>query len=85
MTFEVALQNYAKRTGVALAEHPLTEELRNCDSVDSVTSVLQQVGAFSRFRESNKVTKPIENIVSSLYRISAVTNLDQVVGLVCRT
>jgi hypothetical protein len=85
MAFEAAIQEYAKRTGVALVEHPLTKQLRNCDSVDSITSALQQVGALSRFRESHKVTKPIKNIVSVLYRISTVTNLDQVVGPVCRT
>ena len=85
IAFEAAIQKYAERTGVALAEHPLTAQLRNCDSVDSITSVLQQVGALGRFRESHKVTKPIKNIVSVLYRIFAVTNLDQVVGLVCQT
>ena len=88
--FEAALQDYERQTGVALAEHPLTEQLRNCYSVDSI-SVLQEVGAFSRLRGGHEITKSInksiKNIVPVLYGISAVNNLDQVVrlSLVCRT
>ena len=48
--FETALQDYEKQTGMKLAEHPLAKQLELCDSVESVTTVLQQhVQSFSKF------------------------------------
>ena len=32
------LMDYGKQTGIALAKHPLTEQLQGCDSVESVTA-----------------------------------------------
>jgi hypothetical protein len=57
--FEAALQDYEKKTGIALAEHPLADRLQNCDSVESVTAVLhEQTQAFSEFWGKDKVLKP---------------------------
>jgi len=39
--YESALRAYEKNAGVAFAEHPLALQLQSCDSVESVTSVLQ--------------------------------------------
>src|SRR6267154_195614 len=45
--FEAALEYYRQQTGIKLAEHPLTERLQDCNSVDSVTAVLcEQVQNF---------------------------------------
>ena len=56
-----------------LASHPLAEKLQNCNSVESITAVLQdQAQAFCEFRGDNgKITKSLEGIVSVLYTLSA--------------
>ena len=81
--FEVALQDYEKQTGIALAKHPLAEQLQNCDSVESVTVVLrEQTQAFSEFRGRDKVLKLLKNSVSVLHKLSATADLGQGFGLV---
>ena len=81
--FEAALRDYEKQTGIALAKHPLAEQLQNCDSVESVTAVLrEQTQAFSEFQGKDKVSKPLEKAVSILYTLSATANLGQDIGLV---
>ena len=82
--FEVALQDYEKQTGIALAKHPLAEQLQNCDSVESITAVLRdQTQAFSQFLENDKVLKPLKKVVSVLYKLSATASFGQDIGLVC--
>ena len=81
--FEAALREYEKQTGIALDKHPLAEELQNCDSVESVTTVLRgQTRAFSDFQEEDKVFKPLKNAVSVLYKLSATANFGPDIGLV---
>jgi hypothetical protein len=81
--FEAALKNYEKQTGMALDKHPLAERLQDCDSVDSFTSVLrEQTQAFGEFWGKDKIMKPFKNVVSTLYKLSAVANFGQAIGLV---
>ena len=81
--FEAALRDYEKQTGIALAKHPLAEQLQNCDSVESVTAVLrEQTQAFKEFRGKDKVLKPLKVAVSVLHKLSAAANFGQDVGLV---
>jgi hypothetical protein len=81
--FEAALQDYEKKTGIALAEHPLADRLQNCDSVESVTAVFhEQTQAFSEFRGKDKVLKPLKKAVSILCKLSATANFGQNIGLV---
>ena len=81
--FEAALQDYEKQTGIALAKHPLAEQLQNCDSVDSVTAILrEQTQAFSEFRRRDRIMKLVKNAVSVLHKLSATTNLGYSIGLV---
>ena len=81
--FEAALRDYEKQTGIALAKHPLAEQLQNCDSVESVTAVLrEQTQAFKEFRGNDKVLKPLKMAVSVLHKLSATPNFGQDVGLV---
>ena len=81
--FESALQDYQNQTGNALASHPLAEKLQLCDSVGSVTDVLQdQARAFSEFRGDNgRTARSLKGIVSVLYTLSASI---AVIGLVRR-
>jgi hypothetical protein len=83
--FEAALQDYEKKTGIALAKHPLAEQLQDCDSVESVTAVLHgQTQAFNEeIRGTDKLMKPLKNVLSVLCQLSATANLGQPIGLVC--
>ena len=84
--FEAALLDYEKQTGIALAEHPLTEQLQNCDSVESVNAVLchlcEQTQGFNDFRRKDKVMKSLENAASILYNLSTAADFGQAIGLV---
>jgi hypothetical protein len=81
--FDAALHDYQKKTGIALAEHPLAEQLQDCDSVESITAVFrEQTQAFSEFQRNDQVLKPLEKAVSVLYRLSATANFGQDICLV---
>jgi len=83
--FDAALQDYKAKTGIALGEHPLAEELQNCDSIESVTAVLNsQTEAFNEFQGKDKILKPLKNTLSILNKISAAAKFGQDVGLVRR-
>jgi hypothetical protein len=74
MLFESALQDYEKQTGVALTNHPLAKQLRNCGrSVESVTAVLrEQAQDFCEFPGKDKAMKSLQNIVSVLSRVQDI-------------
>jgi hypothetical protein len=82
--FESALQDYQIQTGTALADHPLAQQLQHCDSIESVTAVLQeQARALGEFRASHgKVMKSLKRVVSLLYTLSASTAIGEAIGLV---
>jgi hypothetical protein len=76
MLFKDSLQEYEKQTDIALAKHPLAERLQHCDSVESVSAVLEeQVCAHSEFPGSERILKSLNSTVSSLYMPSASINL----------
>jgi hypothetical protein len=82
--FESALQDYENQTGIPLASHPLAEQLQNCQSVDFVTTLLQEeTQAFRKFRGRDKIIKSLKNVVSALSSVSAAASLGQAVGMVC--
>ncbi len=81
--FETALQDYERQTGIALAKHPLADQLQNCDSVESITAVLrEQIQASNEFQGRDKFLKPLKSAVSILYKLSASADLGQAIGLV---
>lgn len=76
--FESALRDYEKQTGITLAHHPLAEQLQNCQSVESVTTLLQgQARAFSKFKGSDKIMKSLKSVVS------VIAALGQDINMVC--
>jgi len=81
--FESALQDYVKKTGITLAEHPLAVQLQSCNSVESIDNLVQgQAQAFSNFRESDRIAKSIKMAVSKLITYSAMAFLGDAFGLV---
>ena len=86
LLFRCALEEYEKQTGIDLLKHPLAAQLDLCDSVESVTQVLQErAQAFREFRGgNNKVTTLLRNAVQVLYNLSSTAVLGEGVGPVCR-
>ena len=81
--FEPALQAYEKKAGVSLAQHPLAIKLQNSDSVEAITSLLQdQARAFVDLQGSDKIMKSIKTTVSILSKLSSVASLVDAFGLV---
>lgn len=83
-----ALHDYAKQTGKKLEHHPFTKKLKKCDSVDSITAVLQDyqehAKAFRKFRgDHGKVMRPMKRAVYFLLALSSSTVLGEAVALVC--
>ena len=85
--FQTALEDYEKQTGIELAKHHLAERLQDCNSVESVTDVLrEQAKDFEKFREKDKVLKPLKKVLTVLHIISSVPSvagITQNFGLVC--
>jgi hypothetical protein len=82
--FESALQDYQNQTGTTLPNHPLAEKLQYCNSVESVTALLQeQARPFTEFRGGDdRIMKSLKSVVSVLYTLSASTTLGGAIGLV---
>lgn len=71
MLFQSALRDYEKTTNISLTKHPLAERLRDCHSVESITTFLQdQAREFGDFRGSERIMGSIKNTVSLLYVLS---------------
>ena len=84
--FDAALQDYEKQTRLKLVDHPLSKELENCHSVDTVMNVLQQQGrSLTKFRGADgKITRSLWRVVHVLHALSTSTALGEGIGLVRR-
>jgi hypothetical protein len=79
MLFEASLQDYEKQTDITLVEHPLAEQLQDCDSVESLTPILREhLYARSEFQDGDRIVKLLDSAVSVLWKLSASINLDLV-------
>jgi hypothetical protein len=79
------LQDYAKKTGTKLDDHPLAKQLENCDSADAISSVLQEKARrFHEFRgEDGKIVISLKSAIHILYTLSTSTTLGEGIGIVC--
>ena len=84
LLYNSALQDYTTQTGTNLVDHPFTKQLEKCESVDSISSLLQEnLPRFREFRtEDGKITKSLKCAVHVLHTLSTGTVLGEVVGLV---
>jgi len=82
--FEAALEAYERQTGMRLIDHPFAIQLENCNSVESITAVLQeQAQSFNQFRgDDGKVMKSLKSAVHVLHTLSTSTTLGESIGLV---
>ncbi|KAH9177215.1 hypothetical protein EDB89DRAFT_2090506, partial [Lactarius sanguifluus] len=78
---DAALNEYKKKTGKELLDHPLATEVQGCDSVDAIKAILQgQAKAFQRFRDGDqRLMKWISPVVDVLYTLSST--LGEVAGM----
>ncbi|KAI9440446.1 hypothetical protein H4582DRAFT_1463396 [Lactarius indigo] len=76
--FDTALEEYKKKTGRNLLDHPLLEELQSCDSPGGIVTVLHN--QTNNFHRPGTLEKWLSPIVHVLYTFSAA--LGQGVGLV---
>ena len=86
LLFDAALQNYEKQTRLKLVDHPLSKQLENCHTVDSIMNVLQQQGRnLSKFRGADgKVKRSLWRVVHVLHALSTSATLGEGIGLVRR-
>ena len=84
--FNAALQDYEDQTGTSLINHPFSEQLEACDSVDSITAIFQeQAQIFRKFKgDDGKLTRSLNCSVDVLYRLSS-TILGEGIGVVRQT
>jgi hypothetical protein len=84
--FEAALQDYKDKTGSTLNDHPIAKQLETCDSVNSITAILQeQARSFREFRENDgKLMKALNSSVDVLCAPSISSALNEAIGLVVR-
>ena len=82
--FNTALQDYKDKTGTSLIDHPFAKQLETCDSVSSITSILQdQAQSFREFRENDgKLMKALNSSVGVLCAPSISSALNEAIGLV---
>ena len=84
--FDAALQDYKDKTGNTITDHPIAKQLETCESVGSITAVLQeQAQSFREFRENDgKLMEALSSSVDVLCAPSIKSALNEAVGLVVR-
>ena len=84
--FDAALQDYKDKTGNALIDHLITKQLETCESVNSITAVLQeQARSFREFSENDgRLMKALNSSVDVLCSPSISSALSEAIGLVVR-
>jgi hypothetical protein len=83
--FDAALQDYEDKIGSSLINHPLAKELQECDSVGSITAILEeQAQIFRGFRDHGKLVNSLKYLVDVLSSPFVSTVFDQATDLVVR-
>ena len=71
--FELALRDFESTTSISLAKHPLAEKLEKCNSVESITALLQDQA--KEFRGSDRIMRSVGSMVSILDQLSTIATL----------
>ena len=84
--FDAALQDYKDETGNSLINHPIARQLEACESVNSITAILQaQAQSFREFKENDgRLMKALNSSVDILCTPSISSALNEATGLVVR-
>jgi len=66
--FNAALQDYKDKTGNNLADHPFARQLQECNSVESISTILEeQARVFRGFRDHGKFINSLKRLAGILY------------------
>ena len=85
--FESALKAYEKKTGITLVEHPLSVQIRTCNTVESITALVrhQAIGLTGNEPQGTvRVMISIKTIVSMSTKLYSTASLGYTMDLVCR-
>ena len=84
--FNAAVQDYKDKTGTSLIDHLIAQQLETCQSVVSITSILQeQAQSFRQFSENDgRLMKALHSSVEVLCTPSISSALNSAIGLVVR-
>ena len=82
--FDTALQAYEEKTSITLVQHPLTLQLQNCHSGESIASFLQdQIPSSSDSGGNDRIMASIRSTISILSNLSAASALAWANDMVC--
>ncbi len=83
--FNAALQDYKDKTGNSLVDHPFAKQLQECDSAESVSTILEeQARVFREFREHGKLINSLKRLTDILCSPFIPAVLGEGIGLVVR-
>lgn len=83
--FNAALQDYEDKTGNSLADHPFARQLQECDSVESISTILEeQARVFREFRDHGELINSLKRIAGILCSPFISNVLGECIGLVVR-
>jgi hypothetical protein len=83
--FNAALQDYKDKTENSLVDHPFARQLKECDSVESVSTILEeQARVFREFRDHGKLINSLKRLADILCSPFISTVLGEGIGLVVR-
>lgn len=83
--FNAALQDYKDKTGNSLADHPFARQLQECNSVESISTILEeQARTFRDFRDHGKLISSLKCLADILCSPFIGAVLGDGIGLVVR-
>jgi hypothetical protein len=82
-TFDAALQEYEKVTGITLVKHPIAVKLHNCHSVEPIILLIHdQARELGDFPGSNRIMESVKNSVTVLSMLAATPALGDAIDIV---
>ena len=82
--FNAALQDYKDKTGSSLVDHPFATQLQECDSVESISTALEdQARVFREFRDHGKLISSLNRLANILCS-PLIDLISEGIGLVVR-
>ena len=83
--FNAALQDYKDKTGNNLSDHPFAGQLKECNSVESISTILEErARVFREFRDHGKLINSLKRLADILCSPFITTVLGEAIGLVVR-
>jgi hypothetical protein len=83
--FNAALQDYKDKTGKSLVDHPFAKQLQECNSVESISTILEeQARVFREFRDHGKLVNSLKRLANILCSPFISTVLGDGIDLVVR-